>query len=259
MEEFLKKIFIKLNGFLMAHQVKGMGTRIIRNTIAKHFSLRLQDWSTKTDITGALKFLRKSQYWGEDEIRDYQSQKLKLLVAHSYKNIPYYNELFKKVKLKPTDIQSIDDITKIPILTKEMVQSQGHKLLNPHHNLKNIKVGKTGGTTGVPLKFYKDTQNRSFTWASYYRWYEWMGINYFDRQVTFWGQGRLVEPNPKKNLKQDAINFVQNKKIINSFKLSQSEMPRIYEEVMNFGPALIKGYLSALIDFADYIDTHNLP
>ena len=45
-------------------------------------------------------------------------KKLKNLIDYSLKNVPYYAKLFRKIKLKSTDINKLDDIFKIPVLTK---------------------------------------------------------------------------------------------------------------------------------------------
>ena len=45
----------------------------------------------------------------KEQIAKYQEKKLKKIVKHSYENVWYYNQLFKKVKITPSDIKSISD------------------------------------------------------------------------------------------------------------------------------------------------------
>ena len=41
---------------------------------------------------------------------------------HAYKNVPFYSNLLKSSNLKPSDIQTINDLKKIPITSKKEVQ-----------------------------------------------------------------------------------------------------------------------------------------
>jgi len=132
------------------------------------------------------------------------------------------------------------------------------KMFTKGFNLKNVKKGKTGGTTGVPIIVYKDANNRSFTWASYYRWYEWMGINYYDKTATLWGAPTVTRKSLKQKLYDTIIHYIQNELRINSFDLSEDKMWNTYKELSLFRPFILKGYLSALLDFASFLDRNNL-
>ena len=45
---------------------------MIRNSIAKYIGYPLQDLIKKNNILNTLALLRKSQYWSEDRINEYQ-------------------------------------------------------------------------------------------------------------------------------------------------------------------------------------------
>ncbi|MBK9282710.1 MAG: phenylacetate--CoA ligase family protein [Sphingobacteriaceae bacterium] len=231
---------------------------MLRKYTAKYFGYPLQDYVKKTSILETLKFLRESQYWEESRIQDYRLEKLKKLISYSYNNVPYYEKLFNTIKLKPSDIKSLKDINKIPILTKEIVRKENMNLVARNHSMKYVKKGKTGGTTGAPIIVLLDVYNRSFTWASYYRWYEWIGVNYYDKTVTFWGE-RTVLTKPLKNIFIDLTkNLLQNHLLINSFNMSKEDLSQIYKKLIKYKPVVLKGYLSALLDFSSYIESNSL-
>ena len=230
----------------------------MRSFIAKFIGYPLQDYYKKTKIMDTLKILRESQSWDEGKIRDYQSAKLRLLLNHSYKNVPYYEKLFRGLKLKPSDVKSIEDIYKIPLLTKEIVRKENMNLIARGFNMQKVKQGRTGGTTGAPVIIFKDTINRSFTWASYYRWYEWMGFNHFDSVVTFWGAQSVFGKSLKRKILSNSTLFIQNELKIDSFTMNEKDnMHKIYQRIFAFNPTIIKGYLSSLIDFAIFLKKHN--
>lgn len=228
---------------------------MMNKLIAKHIGYPLQDLVKGTKIIEKLDFLRESQYWDEGRIYEYQLKKLKDLVHYSKTNVPYYEDLFQKIKLTPSDINKLEDINKIPILTKEILRNKGRELLSRQFNNFKVKRGLTGGTTGVPVKVFKDANNRSYTWASYYRWYDWMGIDYSDNIATFWGAKTVLSTSLKNKVYSTFQQFIQNDIIFITFNMNDKYMLDIVKKIQKSKTVLLKGYLSAIIEFARFIES----
>lgn len=83
-----------------------------------------------------------------EEIRAMQNEKLVKQVKHVYENVPYYRDLMDKKGVTPDDIQSIDDLHKLPFLTKaDLRDAYPYGLLGT--DLKNcVRIQSTSGTTG---------------------------------------------------------------------------------------------------------------
>jgi len=228
-----------------------------REWLAKNIGFPVQDTVTGTSILETLAFLKKSQFWDETKIREYQLKKLKSLIDYSSKNVPYYEELFGRIKLKSSDINNVDDVSKIPILTKDTLQQENASLISRTFGWKYIKKSKTGGTTGAPTLVYKDVNDRSFTWASYYRWFEWMGLEYFDPVTTFWGARGVLSVSLKSKIKDNLTQYLQNNIVLNSFNINENTASIYYDRISRQNPYLIKGYLSSLLDFAKFVERNN--
>ena len=54
-----------------------------------------------------------------ETMRALQLKKLKETVRYEYDNVPYYREKMDKAGVKPEDIQTLEDIRKLPFITKE--------------------------------------------------------------------------------------------------------------------------------------------
>ena len=54
-----------------------------------------------------------------EELREIQSQRLREMVKRCYEKVPLYRKRFDEMGLKPEDIQTIDDLTKLPFTTKQ--------------------------------------------------------------------------------------------------------------------------------------------
>jgi phenylacetate-CoA ligase len=54
-----------------------------------------------------------------EKLREIQSQRLVEMVKRCYENVPFYKKKFDEIGLKPEDIHSIDDLSKLPFTTKQ--------------------------------------------------------------------------------------------------------------------------------------------
>ncbi len=82
-------------------------------------------------------FLKKSQWFKHDELLNYQNEQLQKLINHSYNTVPYYTDIFNKHNLKPKDIKSIKDLSKLPILTKDDIKFHFNDLISSKY--KSVK------------------------------------------------------------------------------------------------------------------------
>ena len=83
-----------------------------------------------------------------DDMRALQSEKLVRQVKRVYENVKYYRDLMDAKGVTPDDIKSIDDIHKLPFLTKaDLRDAYPYGLLGT--DLKNcVRIQSTSGTTG---------------------------------------------------------------------------------------------------------------
>ena len=92
-----------------------------------------------------------------------QSQRLVNQVKHVWDNVPYYRSLMEEKGLTPEDIKGVDDLHKLPFITKDDLRDQyPYGLLAT--DLKNcVRIQSTSGTTGRRVvAFY--TQNDVDLW-----------------------------------------------------------------------------------------------
>ncbi len=83
-----------------------------------------------------------------EQMRAIQNEKLVKQVRHVYENVEYYRRLMDEKGVKPEDIRSIDDLHKLPFLTKaDLRDAYPYGLLAT--DLKNcVRIQSTSGTTG---------------------------------------------------------------------------------------------------------------
>lgn len=85
-----------------------------------------------------------------EEMRKLQSERLKKLVNHVYTNVSFYRRRMDEMGVKPSDIQSIDDIVKLPFTYKTDLRDNYPYNLFAVPMKDIVRVHASSGTTGKP-------------------------------------------------------------------------------------------------------------
>ena len=83
-----------------------------------------------------------------EEIKKLQSEKLVKQVKHVYENVPYYRDLMNKKGVKPEDINGIEDLYKLPFLSKADLRDAYPYGLLAKPLSECVRIHSTSGTTG---------------------------------------------------------------------------------------------------------------
>jgi len=108
-------------------------------------------------------YQKEIETMSREDMKKLQSEKLVKQVKHVYENVPYYRNLMDEKGVKPEDIQSIDDLHKLPFLSKaDLREAYPYGLLaKPLSDC--VRIHSTSGTTGRRVvAFY--TQNDIDLW-----------------------------------------------------------------------------------------------
>lgn len=98
-------------------------------------------------------FLRRSQWWSEDELLDYQTTELRRLLTHCRANVPYYKRVFAEAGFSPEEIRT-PDVGRLPMLTKEIIRAESDRMKATNLGERDFVFCTTGGSSGTPLGFY---------------------------------------------------------------------------------------------------------
>ena len=98
-----------------------------------------------------------------EDIKKLQSEKLVQQVKHVYENVPYYRNLMEEKGVTPDDIKGIEDLHKLPFLTKADLRDAYPYGLLAKPLSECVRIQSTSGTTGKRVvAFY--TQNDIELW-----------------------------------------------------------------------------------------------
>lgn len=98
-----------------------------------------------------------------EQIRQWQSERLVKTVKHVYENNKYYRKLMDEKGVTPDDIKGVDDLYKLPFLTKDDLREAYPYGLMSKPLSECVRIQSTSGTTGKRVvAFY--TQNDIDLW-----------------------------------------------------------------------------------------------
>ena len=98
-----------------------------------------------------------------EQIREWQNERLVKTVNHVYKNNKYYRNLMEEKGVTPDDIKGVDDLHKLPFLTKDDLREAYPYGLMSKPLSECVRIQSTSGTTGKRVvAFY--TQNDIDIW-----------------------------------------------------------------------------------------------
>lgn len=192
--------------------------------------------------------LKESQWWSKEKLEEYQLLQLKKLLNHAYENVPYYKKVFNKLKLKPKGIKSLQDLQKLPYLTKEIVRKNMNNLKATNYSENKFEYSDTGGSTGQPLRFYIEKGD----WASQLLAYgiiqmRWAGRSFFDKCVFITGSEIPFK-----------YQLFGRSLILSSFYMNDKYLPLFIQKIRKLRPKHILGYPSAITNLAIYMKRNNL-
>ena len=196
------------------------------------------------------KTLKTSEQWSLEKLKKFQLNELKKLLQHAEKQVPYWNKVFEEVGFLPDSINSVEDLHKLPLLTKEIINQQGDRCIA--ENFKGKTWAKTtGGSTGVPLSFHYTPYSYDWRVATTRRGYGWAGCRNGIKQLHIWGvilgkRSRMVR------LKEKIHQSIFRQKYLNCFDWGENAMEDALNKLASFKPETIIAYTNPLYELARF-------
>lgn len=85
-----------------------------------------------------------------DEMSALQGKRLHKIVEYVYHNVPFYRNKLQEMDIRPDDIQTIEDIKKLPFTTKQDLRDNYPFQLQAAPQSEIIRIHASSGTTGNP-------------------------------------------------------------------------------------------------------------
>jgi phenylacetate-CoA ligase len=189
-----------------------------------------------------------------EELQRNQLDQFLRIFKFAKNTFPYYDNLFSKLKLHHTDFRSLNDLNKIPILTKNDIIANYDGFL-PRQSIGRYSWSSTGGSTGTPLKYRLSNECNSRGWALGWRGFSCAGYNVGDKLVIF-GGGSLIKDEFRLSnyLRTKVLNYIY----ISSYGMSDEDLRLYFTRIAASKTKFIYGYPSSISLLAIYIRNNKL-
>jgi len=234
----MRKDILKFVRDNMPESMKDLFSGYIRNQLIKN-----------RNFLDTYQQLMERENLDPEAIHHNQFLKLKNTLIHAYDHVPYYHELFRKSDFNPYEFTQIEEIKRIPCLTKQGLRDNYDKLISTTPIRNGSYLATTGGTTGDPLKFLLDYDSIFVENAFIYYYRRKLGYNFKDRLVTFRGIefGHLLYKRSP----------MYNEIIVSPFRLNATSLKSYLEIINAYKPVYLHGYLSAIYFFTQLLKESN--
>ena len=233
-------------------------SKITIDTAPREFSLKekiiqfvffstfpLHKWKVTSRVKNIYYALRKSQFFTSEQLESYQVYKLKKLLRKSYNASRYYRKLFDELNLHPNDINSIQDLDKLPILNKvDITNNLFFNIVCSDHKKSDLYKINTSGSTGTPFSLYVNTEQLEIRMASTMRAWESCGWKFGDKQLRLWHQ--TIGMSKVEVLKERIDAFLNNRVFIPAFEINENNIHQIIKKIEKVNPTIIDGYAECL-------------
>lgn len=217
---------------------------------ARNFLLPIYDIARGTSRFAYMRVLDKTQWLSSKEIYKLQLRNLRALLKHAYNSVPYYRHVFKERRLTPEDIKGVDDLVKLPILTKAHIRRFFWDLVSKNFPKYKLIPSVSGGT-GDQIKFFTTKEQQSWELAAELRAYGWAGYQFGDKCVVFWGSP--IDLAKYQGIFKRFTSFLERVKVLDSYVLSDDILEKYVLFIRRFRPDIIRGYASSVYMIAKYI------
>lgn len=175
-----------------------------------------------------------------EELRERNSRKFVELFQTAYDRSPFYRKLYMEAGIGRDDIRGIDDIGRLPIVTKDMLR----------HNTDQIRIKPkwqlipnfTSGTTGMPLKVWESWPAIWREQAYFYCYRKRCGFTYGQPLASLRGDLGKGEPAMKVH--------ASNTLFLSCYDINEKTIQTYYEQISSHKPVAIEGFSSTLYSLA---------
>ncbi len=206
----------------------------------------------RSQVLADLEELERTQYWSPDRIRELQWTQFQRLISHAYSTCAFYKARFDSVGLRPEDLRSPDDISRVPLTTKEDIQDYWEQMISTNYRPEQLLKDMTGGSTGSPMTFYYDRRRLDSRDGAMMRHDRWSGWDIGDKVGILWGATR--DRQFYTGLKDRLRNLLLKRHLLlDASSFDEALMAQFAKSLAEYRPKIILAYAGMMGLFAEYV------
>lgn len=199
------------------------------------------------------KAMEASQWLPPEQIAALQIQSLRALLIDVATGVPYYRDLFARLKFDPQAVRQVSDLQALPFLDKATIRA--HTVALKHQEARGLARFNTGGSSGEPLIFFIGKERVSHDVAAKWRATRWWGVDIGDPEIVVWGSPIELGSQDRVRVWRDRL---MRTELLPAFEMSESRLDEFVGAIRRRRPRMLFGYPSALSHIARHAQQRGL-
>ena len=212
----------------------------------EHIILPLGDLLRGEQVHKYLRLLREAETWSDDQMHDFQQQRMRMLIQYAANEVPFYRDWFQTHDLNPSTATLAD----MPIVSKNIMRQQGIGRFAAEHFPERQRIAsRSSGSTGEPFSFFTSRLSDSVNTAAKLCTWQQAGYRLGDRYMKIANgkrHGRLKQL-------QDRLNRCI---YVPFYSVDDSVLKDILDQIEQTRPSIIRSYPAPLHLLAQYRNSH---
>lgn len=195
--------------------------------------------------------LMQNQHLHPEELAHLQSRRAASIAGYAADSTRYYRRLFDRHDVDTARLEDVAEWERIPITDRARLKENAADL-RAAGTERFARDARTGGSTGEPLRTAHDS--RVPTLALAWRMYSWWDVQPWENlaRLARWGFGRF-------EALSNRLQWWPSSQIyLDAALIDADSMRTFHRAILRTRPALIEGYVGAVLEFAAFLESEGL-
>src|ERR1700681_79374 len=187
---------------------------------------------------------RTRDRWSKDLMEEFLQQRLRSVVSHAFREVPYYSRRWRSAGLHFGDLArlSLSDLSTLPLAPKrDLVGNANLFVAQDIARKKKLHRYHSSGSTGTPITCVLSSEDHQrFVAAREVRSFGWAGTSIRSPRAMI--GGRLVVPSADSGPPYYRYNWLERQVYLSAFHISPDRVLDYLEGFHRYRPAVLTGY-----------------
>lgn len=223
-----------------------------RNRTARRLAFEVKSATVRRGAGRLYRELLAHERLPLEQLTALHDQRASAIAAFAAAHTAYYRDRYREAGITAADLRDPAAWTSLPIIERTDAKTHRDAFYSDEANPRSVRPALTGGSTGQPLKLAQDSRVplSALTW----RMYGWWGVAPWDdlARVGRWSTG-------PKALAKDVLQWWPTRHTyLEAGKITSESMDRFLGLAGRRSPALLEGYVGAMLEIADHVEAHGV-
>ena len=183
-----------------------------------------------------LKDVQQERTLSAAETEHIRNERFVTLIRKAYRHSSFYQNLYDQAGVNLQQVQVVEDITRLPPITKQDVKKHIDQIFigQKFNRIRSF----TSGTSGPPLRVYRDYRSMVYEWA--YQWRQRITFGHHPGRKTIVLRGNLHRN------QQEYYDPFTNTLYLSSYHFNEQQAAWYYDKIAQFAPQAIYAYPSSM-------------